>query len=467
MASASSWWKDCIVWKRASNWARTRSSDISCRPGGTSAERAAPTDRARPWTRRRPQARTSLVRACALAPYGCAGASVRLAKLEHELVHRPDRTIDREVARVLGVAQEITLRDELETGRLDLAAEHALFDAMERLSDRGAVAGPRRMVGDHQHAAGLERRVELAIHLGAVDLHIGRVVIKEKERDEVEIARVGGQRVVERPRQRDDLRHRRRLHARLEALLRARAEVDGVLGVDDAACPDRARHQLGAVAAAGSHIEHLHARAYAGEVEKLHRIAALVDLAVGVAAVGRRHDGGVVRRALRDCGGPSEGEKHNTSERAHRCTSARAATQSNHWLILLTTHCLRRYRAPTNRVIIGVQRSISLCMKRVTSAGLMALTSIAFCSIWRLTCGRSKALTTSRLALSTMSGASPAGPESEYQVVATNSAWPSSRNVGTSARYGSRCPEVVASATSRPARTGSATIDQVSMPTFT
>src|SRR5262249_571352 len=82
--------------------------------------------------------------------------------------------------------------NELETDRLDLAAEHAFFDAMERLSDRGTVAGPRRMVGDHQHAAGLERRVELAIHLGAVDLHIGRVVVKEKERDEGEIARVGG-----------------------------------------------------------------------------------------------------------------------------------------------------------------------------------------------------------------------------------------------------------------------------------
>ena len=52
--------------------------------------------------------------------------------------------------------------------------------------------------------------------------------------------------------------------------------------------------------AVGSHIEHLHARAYAGEGEELHRIAALVDLAVRVAAVGRRHDGGVVRRGLRE-----------------------------------------------------------------------------------------------------------------------------------------------------------------------
>src|SRR5262249_45250133 len=209
--------------------------------------------------------------------------------------------------------------------------------------------------------------------------------------------------------------------------LGGRAGAGGVLGVGDAACRDRARHQLGAVAAAGSHIEHLHARAYAGEGEKLHRIAAPVDLAVGVAALGRRHDGGIVRRALRDRGGPSEGEKHNTSERAHRCTSAHAATQSNHWVILLTTPCLRRYRAPTNRVIVGVPRSLSLSRRGVPWAGLVALPSTAFCSFGRLPCGPSKALPPSRWALSTMWGASPAGPESEYQVVATKSGWPSSR----------------------------------------
>src|SRR5262249_61817233 len=106
------------------------------------------------------------------APYGAPRASIRLAKLEHELVHGAGRTIDREVARVLGVAQEIALGDEPEASRLDLGAEHGFFDAMERLSHRGAVAGARRMVGDHQHAAGPERRVELAVHLGAIDLHV-------------------------------------------------------------------------------------------------------------------------------------------------------------------------------------------------------------------------------------------------------------------------------------------------------
>ena len=40
---ASCWWKGCIAWKHASNSVRTRSSDTSCRPGSTSAERAVPT----------------------------------------------------------------------------------------------------------------------------------------------------------------------------------------------------------------------------------------------------------------------------------------------------------------------------------------------------------------------------------------------------------------------------------------
>src|SRR5262249_32582098 len=71
-------------------------------------------------------------------------------------------------------------------------------------------------------------------------------------------------------------------------------------------------------------------------------------------------------------------------------------------------------------------------MKRVSSAGLIALVSIASCSIWRLSCGCSNALTTSRLTLSTISGATPAGPESEYHVVATKWGCPSPRNVGTS-----------------------------------
>jgi hypothetical protein len=31
-ANVSSWWRGCIVWRHASNWARKPSSDTSCRP---------------------------------------------------------------------------------------------------------------------------------------------------------------------------------------------------------------------------------------------------------------------------------------------------------------------------------------------------------------------------------------------------------------------------------------------------
>src|SRR5947209_15388789 len=101
--------------------------------------------------------------------------SIRLLKLEHEFVDRTGRAGGGEVASVLGVAPEVAGGDELEAGRLDLAAQRALLDAMQRLAHRGAVSLPRRMVGDHQNAARLERRMELAVHGGAIDLHVGRV----------------------------------------------------------------------------------------------------------------------------------------------------------------------------------------------------------------------------------------------------------------------------------------------------
>ena len=55
------------------------------------------------------------------------------------------------------------------------------------------------MVGDDQDGAGLERRKELAVHRSAVDRDIGRVMIVEEERDQIEVAHILRQRVVERP----------------------------------------------------------------------------------------------------------------------------------------------------------------------------------------------------------------------------------------------------------------------------
>ena len=92
------------------------------------------------------------------------------------------------------------------------------------------------------------------------------------------------QRIVERARQRDDVLHRVGLHARLETLLGAGAGLE-ILAIDLAARPDRARHQLGAVAAAGAHIEHRHAGLHAGE-----RQAASPDRGAGRSAGRRRRD---------------------------------------------------------------------------------------------------------------------------------------------------------------------------------
>ena len=48
--------------------------------------------------------------------------SIRLLKFQHELVHRPGRTVDVEVARVLGMPEKVTVIHELEAGGLDFAA---------------------------------------------------------------------------------------------------------------------------------------------------------------------------------------------------------------------------------------------------------------------------------------------------------------------------------------------------------
>src|SRR6516165_11920290 len=131
-------------------------------------------------------------------------ASLRLLELEHELVGRLGRRLRSEIVGVFGMAPEIALAHEFEAGRLDLAAQEALLDAVERTPYRGARAGGGGMVRDHQIAAGLERRKQSGVHLGAIDAHVGRVMVEEQEGDEVEIANIRGQRIVERPRQADN-----------------------------------------------------------------------------------------------------------------------------------------------------------------------------------------------------------------------------------------------------------------------
>src|SRR5580704_537009 len=113
--------------------------------------------------------------------------SSRLRKLEHKIVHRHVRLEAGEVVGIAGVTPEIAFGNDAETDPLELLAHGALLDPVQRVADGGPLPGQRRMVSQHQKASGLERGKHFAIHFGAIDTHVGRVVVVEKERDQVEI----------------------------------------------------------------------------------------------------------------------------------------------------------------------------------------------------------------------------------------------------------------------------------------
>src|SRR6516225_2267528 len=74
-----------------------------------------------------------------------------LLTLEDKLVDRlAGRRLDREVARILGMAPEIALRDELEAGRFNFMPQRSLFDPVQQLANRRAVARFRGMISNHE-----------------------------------------------------------------------------------------------------------------------------------------------------------------------------------------------------------------------------------------------------------------------------------------------------------------------------
>lgn len=107
------------------------------------------------------------------------------------------------------MSPEIAFGNDAETGRLDFLAQRALLDAMERLADRSALARQGGMIGDHQKAAGLEHREHVAVHLGAINAHVRRIVVKEEECDQVEIVHARRRRIIEGPHVGDGVVHRR------------------------------------------------------------------------------------------------------------------------------------------------------------------------------------------------------------------------------------------------------------------
>src|SRR5579862_9361663 len=157
-----------------------------------------------------------------------------LRKLEHKIIHRHVRLEARKVVGVVGVTPEVAFGDDAESHPLELLAHGALFDPMQRVADGGPLPRQRRMVGQHQKASGLERGKHFAIHFGAIDTHVGRVVVVEEEGDQIEIADVRRDRIVEGPYVGDGVFHRRSFQPRLKDRFRPFAEAGRILPVDDA-----------------------------------------------------------------------------------------------------------------------------------------------------------------------------------------------------------------------------------------
>src|SRR5262249_32875648 len=210
---------------------------------------------------------------------------------------------------------------------------------MESFADREIRVSLSRMVGDHQKAAGLERGKQLPIHLGAIHVQVGRIVIEEQIRDHVEVMNVTRQWIIVRSHESDAVFHCGGGGSRREGIPCTLKIIGWILTVDYAGRSNDARRELGAVAGAGSHIEHLHARLQPSELKERHRISALVGRTVRIAAVRRRHEGRIVGRALCRC---VPGAKAvDTDSKDYSCTYAGSTPegreQSDHFRSPLTT----------------------------------------------------------------------------------------------------------------------------------
>src|SRR5882672_10359870 len=134
-----------------------------------------------------------------LAMWRLYKTSQRLLILQHELIGRYWRAEYLRVPRIFGITQEIGLGCKLEAGRRDFLPHHAFLDPMQRLRNIDAVAGTRGMVCYHEEAAGLQGCEHPGVHCGAIDLHVGDIVIGEEKRDQIEPADIRRYRVVEIP----------------------------------------------------------------------------------------------------------------------------------------------------------------------------------------------------------------------------------------------------------------------------
>jgi hypothetical protein len=110
-------------------------------------------------------------------------------------------------------------------------------------------------IDDDELAARLERRKEPLIHLRAIDGQVRDVVIVVDDGDQIELRRLVGDRILERPRNDDEIRLRMIGHS-----LRQRGARLRRLRPYLAAGSNRERQQLRRVTRPGRNIQDLHTR---------------------------------------------------------------------------------------------------------------------------------------------------------------------------------------------------------------
>ena len=139
-------------------------------------------------------------------------ARSRLNELHHEVVFRLRRVRYVLVARIVGVAKEMSFVHQSEPRRFDFLPKKCFLNAMQGAGFRDTGSGPARMVGDDVEASRRECAEDSPVHRGAIHAEMSKIVIVEHQGHEVDASRheFGRNGIFKRPRDGND---RRRLDA--------------------------------------------------------------------------------------------------------------------------------------------------------------------------------------------------------------------------------------------------------------
>ena len=118
-------------------------------------------------------------------------------ELENESVGQKPACKARLSSVITRVAQEVSRLHEAETCRLDFLADDLLLDAVQTGRGRHTRSRWRLVIRDHIQTARLQRLKHGGVQLAAVFLGGDHVVVREEQRDEVEVPSLGRERSLE------------------------------------------------------------------------------------------------------------------------------------------------------------------------------------------------------------------------------------------------------------------------------